>query len=214
MASVQPRKLLLSIRSVESVGAFGVVLGVTIGRALLGTVFVVAGIGKIRSGPTRVQAAVLAYDLLPRSLAGPVARWLPHVELATGVLVVAGLALRPAVATAAALLFVFTTVVTLALARGSDAPCGCFGLGDLRPSRRTVVLRNLVLLAIAGALLIWQLPQLALDGALTAAGIDEGLRYALGIAVAAAAASVAAVGALPRPLIQLARESATGGHQR
>jgi hypothetical protein len=169
---------------------------------------------RVDDGTDVTRAAILAYDLMPRSLAGSVARWLPYVELATGVLVLAGLALRPAVAIAAALLLVFTGVVAVALARGTDAPCGCFGIGDLRPLRRTVVLRNLVLLAIAGALLIWPLGQLTLDTVLTAAGIDEGLLYPLGVGVAAVAASVAALGALPRPSIQLARESATGGDQR
>ena len=198
----------------ESIADLSVGLAMTVGRALLGTVFVVAGIGKVRSGPTRVQAVVLAYDLLPRSLAEAVARWLPYLEIATGVLVLAGLALGPAVITAAGLLVVFTAVVALALVRRTKADCGCFGQANLSPLRRTVVLRNLFLLGIAGCLLIWPQPLLTLDGALNAAGVDEQTRIALALGVAAVTASITAASTARRQGFLLVHESAPGGDQR
>ena len=214
MAPGRASHLLLSLRPVESVAVISVGVAVLIGRALLGTVFIVAGVGKVRSGPTRVQAAVLAYDLLPRSLGRVVAGSLPYVEIGTGVLVLAGLALGTAVLTAAGLLVIFTAVVAIALVRGTGAACGCFGRSDLTPLRKTIVVRNLVLLGIAGSLVMWPQPLLTVDGALAAAGVDQAWSFALALGAAAAAATAAAISTSRRSGFLLTRESATGGVQQ
>jgi len=190
---------------VESAGALSIGLG---------TVLTVAGIGKVRAGSTRVQATVLAYDLLPPSVAAFVGRGLPYVEIGIGVLVLAGLAFGPAAIAAASLLTVFTGVVAVALARGTTSACGCFGRTDLRPLRRTVVLRNLLLLGVAVCLFIWPQPPLTLDGLLAAEGVDDAARYALGAAVAATVAIAVAASTWRRDGFLLVRESATGGDKR
>jgi uncharacterized membrane protein YphA (DoxX/SURF4 family) len=122
------------------------------GRLTLGAVFLIAGWAKLRAGPDRFHTALMGYDLLPRRLLPLVARWLPRLEIATAILLFAGVSAFGAIA-AAGLLAVFSVAVALALARGKRSDCGCFGRA-VRPLQRTIVARNLGLLFIAALLLL------------------------------------------------------------
>jgi len=124
----------------------------TIGRLALAAVFGVAAVGKLLD---RRGVATAAEGLgVPPGMAGPVAGLLPVAELA-----VAGAVLwRPTVVAGAAaglfLLALFTCLVVLNLRRGRRPPCHCFGkVGDAPIGSGTVV-RNLVLMALATAVLL------------------------------------------------------------
>jgi uncharacterized membrane protein YphA (DoxX/SURF4 family) len=73
---------------------------------LLGSVFIVAGALKPPDLAAAVRA-VRAYQLLPESLVAPVAFGLPVLEIAVGLALLAGVFVRTAALTSAALLVVF-----------------------------------------------------------------------------------------------------------
>ncbi|HEX6331803.1 MAG TPA: MauE/DoxX family redox-associated membrane protein [Actinomycetota bacterium] len=73
--------------------------------------------------------AVDAYDLLPEAGVRLVAAVLPWVEIAVAFLLVAGLFVRFAGVTTAALGVMFIAAMGQAKARGLEIDCGCFGGG-------------------------------------------------------------------------------------
>ena len=122
-------------------------------RVVLGGVLLVAGAAKIID-PQASVAAVRAYELLPDGLATVVGWGLPFVEIVLGVLLLAGIAVRPAALATAVLLVVFIAAVASAAARGLSIDCGCFGGGGPVPPGQTAyaaeIVRDLALLAVAG----------------------------------------------------------------
>jgi uncharacterized membrane protein YphA (DoxX/SURF4 family) len=121
-------------------------------RLVLGTVLLVAGAMKIID-PQASVAAVRAFELLPGGLVTVVGWGLPFLELVLGVLLVAGVAVRPAALATAVLLAGFVAAVASAAVRGLSIDCGCFGGGGPVPPGQTAyageILRDLALLAAA-----------------------------------------------------------------
>jgi uncharacterized membrane protein YphA (DoxX/SURF4 family) len=100
----------------------------TLARLGLAAVFLVSGVLKaVDQDATYV--AVRAYEVLPRAGVALVAGVLPWLEIALGLVLLAGVATRVAAAVFAALLLVFVAGVTQAWARGLSIDCGCFGGG-------------------------------------------------------------------------------------
>ncbi|WP_349878731.1 MauE/DoxX family redox-associated membrane protein [Micromonospora sp. HUAS YX12] len=113
--------------------------------------------------------AVNAYQVLPYDLATVIGAALPFVELALGVLLLAGLATRISAGVSAALLVVFIAGIASAWARGLAIDCGCFGSGGQlaagqTPSYLPEILRDLGFLVLAGFLLIWPRTPFSVDG--------------------------------------------------
>ena len=108
----------------------------TAARAVLGAVFLVAGALKA-ADPHASVAAVRAYELVPPGLETVVGWGLPFVEIALGLLLLAGLATRPVAAAAAVLLLGLVAAVASAAARGLSIDCGCFGGGGPVPPGET-----------------------------------------------------------------------------
>ena len=126
-------------------------------RFVLGGVLLVAGAAKVVD-PQASVAAVRAYELLPDGLVTAVGWGLPFVEVVLGVLLLAGIAVRPAALATAVLLVVFIAAVTSAAVRGLSIDCGCFGGGGPVPPGQTAyaaeVARDLALLAAAAWLVV------------------------------------------------------------
>jgi uncharacterized membrane protein YphA (DoxX/SURF4 family) len=80
---------------------------------LPGGVFIVAGALKLPDLAAAVRA-VRAYQLLPESLVAPVAFGLPVLEIAVGLAMLAGVFVRTAALTPAALLVVFIAGIAAA----------------------------------------------------------------------------------------------------
>jgi uncharacterized membrane protein YphA (DoxX/SURF4 family) len=139
----------------------------TAARLLLGGVFVVAGVLKVPD-PAAAVRAVRAYHLLPETLVAPVAFGLPVVEIAVGLVLLAGVFVRTAAIASAVLLVVFLAAVGSAWARGLQIDCGCFGNGGQVAAGETAypaeVLRDAALLLVALALARWPRSRLALGG--------------------------------------------------
>jgi uncharacterized membrane protein YphA (DoxX/SURF4 family) len=135
-------------------------------RLILGVVLLVAGAAKV-ADPQASVAAVRAYELLPDGL-GTVVGWgLPFVEIVLGVLLLAGIAVRPAALATAVLLALFVAAVGSAAARGLSIDCGCFGGGGPVPPGQTAyaaeIVRDLALLAGAVWLVARPQSRLGLD---------------------------------------------------
>jgi uncharacterized membrane protein YphA (DoxX/SURF4 family) len=139
----------------------------TVGRVILGGVFVVAGASKLPD-PDAAVRAVRAYRLLPEWLVAPVAFGLPVLEIAVGLALLAGVFVRTAALASAVLLVVFLVGVGSAWARGLQIDCGCFGGGGEVARGETAypaeVLRDVALLLVALALAWRPRSRLALGG--------------------------------------------------
>lgn len=139
----------------------------TAARLALGSVLLVAGALKV-ADPQASVAAVRAYELLPAGAATVVGWGLPFVEVLLGLVLLAGIAVRPAAAAAAGLLAVFVAAVASAAARGLSIDCGCFGSGGPVPAGQTAygaeIARDVGLLALAAWLVARPESRLSLAG--------------------------------------------------
>ena len=143
----------------------------TVARLVLAGVWVWAGVAKVGDPDASVRA-VRAYEILPEAFVKPFAWGLPFVELAIAVLLLLGLATRPAAWVSAGLLLVFVAGTAAAWARGLQIDCGCFGGGGqaaadsaryLREMGRDGLFLCLAILVAAGAQSRLALDNLARD---------------------------------------------------
>ncbi len=142
-------------------------------RALLGIVFVVAVIGKLR-GPAAFAefvASIQRMDVVRPRLVRPAAIAVVAAEIVT---VLALSVPTPgagvfAFGSAAALLAVLTTGIAMALAGGNREPCRCFGRSEAPLGRRHLG-RNLALLAVAAV---------GLASSLSGTPVDRGVAVAV-----------------------------------
>lgn len=94
-------------------------------RLYLGAVFLWACWHKLLD-PRAFALDVATYQLLPLWAVNATALTLPWVELAAGLLLVAGLKARAAAAMTAAMMAAFMVALAWALERGLNLSCGCF----------------------------------------------------------------------------------------
>lgn len=138
----------------------------TLARFGLAAVWLVSGLLKAMD-PDQTYVAVRAYDVLPDNGVEVVAAMLPWVELALGVLLLAGVGTRLVAALSAVLLVGFVAGVAQAWARGLAIDCGCFGGGGaVAPGDTTYVqelLRDAGFLLMAGWLVVRPRTLVALD---------------------------------------------------
>ncbi|MBF5029409.1 MULTISPECIES: MauE/DoxX family redox-associated membrane protein [unclassified Micromonospora] len=137
-------------------------------RLGLAAVWLIAGGTKVGDLAASGRA-VNAYQVMPYDVATVIGAALPFVELALGVLLIAGLATRISAGVSAALLVVFIAGIASAWARGLAIDCGCFGSGGQlaagqTPSYLPEILRDLGFLVLAGFLLIWPRTPFSVDG--------------------------------------------------
>jgi uncharacterized membrane protein YphA (DoxX/SURF4 family) len=126
-------------------------------RLTLGVVLIVAGGLKVTS-PEVSAMAVRAFQILPYDLAGYVGYALPVVEVAVGLLLVAGLFTRAAAVVGGLLMLAFVIGIISAWTRGLNIDCGCFGGGGTIAASQTHyvtdVLRDVGLTACAAWLVV------------------------------------------------------------
>src|SRR5713101_3384079 len=97
-------------------------------RLALGAVFVYAAYTKLRQSWLLFALSIDSYQLLPEWGVLTLARMLPWLELAVGLLLIVGLWLRYAAIAATLLLGLFFGVMVWSYARGTGIDCGCFGV--------------------------------------------------------------------------------------
>lgn len=119
-------------------------------RLIIGGVFLAAALPKL-ADPLAFAHNVRAYELLNV----PASRWvaviLPFVELALGVLLIAGIWVETATVMAAGLFAVFSVAIVSALMRGLTIECSCFGTGT--PLTAGLLFRDLLWLMMCGGIL-------------------------------------------------------------
>jgi len=120
---------------------------ITLLRVGLGVVFAYAAYTKLRQPWMLFAFSINSYGLLPERAVMLLARTLPWVELAIGVLLVIGYQLRYVAAAASALLSVFFTVMVRAHIQGLGIDCGCFGFGEKLGAR--TLIRDGLLVALS-----------------------------------------------------------------
>jgi uncharacterized membrane protein YphA (DoxX/SURF4 family) len=142
----------------------------TVARLGLAAVFLVAGGTKVGDLAASGRA-VNAYRLMPYDVAKVVGAAQPFLEIALGLLLLVGLAVRLSAGIAAVLLVVFIAGIISAWARGLQIDCGCFSKGgELKagqiPEYGWEILRDAGFLALAGILLWRPRSRYSVDGAL------------------------------------------------
>lgn len=147
----------------------------TLVRVALAGIWLVSGAVKFADRIGTI-VAVDAYEVLPERLVPVVASVLPLLEIALGVLLLAGVGTRVAAVVSAALLVVFLAGLAQAWARGLSIDCGCFGGGGpVAPGQTQYgleLVRDLGFLALAGWLIVRPRTLLALDGIWSARGAE------------------------------------------
>lgn len=113
----------------------------------LGAIFVYAAVLKIRD-PAAFAQAIKYYKLMPLGTVNAMALLLPWWELAAGLAILVPHWRRAGAGVIFALLLVFTVAVGLAIARGLDISCGCFGTAS-RKNTTSTLLGDLGMLAAA-----------------------------------------------------------------
>ncbi|MGQ0573066.1 MAG: MauE/DoxX family redox-associated membrane protein [Pseudonocardia sp.] len=142
----------------------------TLARLALAAIWLVSGVLKAVD-PLQTTVAVGAYDVLPPLGVEVVAALLPWVEIALGLLLLAGLGTRFVGLLSALLMLGFIAGVAQAWARGLAIDCGCFGGGGQVAPGETAygseLLRDAGFLALAVWLVVRPRTLFALDSRLT-----------------------------------------------
>ena len=116
----------------------------------LGLLFVLAALAKIVD-PASLAREVHNFHLVPFWSEHLVAMTLPWVEFMAGLALVLGIRARAGAWVAGALLVAFTIGVALAMARGLNFECGCFGTAGGTRVGWAKLGENLGMLALAAA---------------------------------------------------------------
>jgi uncharacterized membrane protein YphA (DoxX/SURF4 family) len=117
-------------------------------QIILGLLFLAASLAKIVD-VTSLASQVHNFHLIPLWSEHLVAMTLPWIELMAGLALVLGIRARAGAWVAGALLLAFTFGIVLAMARGLNFECGCFGTADGTRVGWTKLGENLGMLALA-----------------------------------------------------------------
>ena len=121
------------------------------GRLILGAVFVYAAYTKLSQPWMLFAMSINSYQMVSESSTKVLAQTLPWFELALGLVLLTGLALRWSAAAASALLIFFFGVMLRAYMKNLEIFCGCFGVGDKLGPRTLVRDGSLAAVALAVA---------------------------------------------------------------
>ncbi|MDH7513673.1 MAG: MauE/DoxX family redox-associated membrane protein [Clostridiales bacterium] len=113
-------------------------------RLIVGGVFVWAGILKI-ADPLEFAQNIKNYHFFPHEMIFFIAIVLPWVEVLSGGFLILGIFRRSSALIISVLLAVFIGLVGLALLRGIDTSCGCFGSFS-RKADLSLILADAILL--------------------------------------------------------------------
>ena len=95
-------------------------------RLILGFVFIYAAVEKI-ADPSGFADSIYNYKIFPLFMINIAAVILPWIELAAGLLLIFGIAIKENVFIINLFLLLFIILITISLIRGLDIDCGCFG---------------------------------------------------------------------------------------
>jgi uncharacterized membrane protein YphA (DoxX/SURF4 family) len=142
----------------------------TAARLGLAAVWLVAG--GLKVGDLAASGrAVNAYQLFPYEVAKVIGAAQPFLEIALGLLLLAGLAVRLSAGISAGLLVIFIAGIVSAWTRGLQIDCGCFSTGGELGAGQTPqytwdLVRDAGFLLLAGVLLWRPRTRYSIDGVL------------------------------------------------
>jgi len=139
----------MSARLRDSLGKWSRIAGL----AILSGLFLLAGVSKAID-PTQFLFSIEGYRILPGRLEHLAALYLPWFEITLGLGVWVPRLRAGALLGVSGLLLGFTGAITSVWLRGIDIDCGCFSSILPDAGYALTILRNLVLLGIAAALLV------------------------------------------------------------
>lgn len=137
----------------ELLGPLGHPVLTVAARVVLGTVFLMAGLAKMRLGRAFI-GDVRQYRILPGPLAAAYALAVPWLEVGSALLLLTGFWMRLGAAVILALLATFVLATALAMARRMNLTCSCFGLLYRERVGVGTVSRDLVLVGLAAQILL------------------------------------------------------------
>lgn len=117
-------------------------------RFILGFIFVYAAVEKI-ADPDGFAVSISNYRILPVAMVNIFAIALPWLELITGILLIYGICTKENSFIIGNLMLVFTIMIMIAVLRGLDIDCGCFGTGDAQKVGLIKIIENLILLIVS-----------------------------------------------------------------
>ena len=130
-------------------GGFALAGGKMILRILVSLIFIVAGLLKLRD-PLAFADGIAAFHVFPNLAINPLAMSLPYFEIFTGIGILRRGTRRAGALAACGLSVCFVVLFALALARGLDVTCACFGRWEiLQASTRVGLVRAMVLLGLS-----------------------------------------------------------------
>jgi uncharacterized membrane protein YphA (DoxX/SURF4 family) len=121
---------------------------ILVAQVWIALVFLAAALGKI-SDPGAFARQIFYFRLLPPGFENTVAITLPWIELLASLSLLLRTQPRAGGLVTAGLMVLFVGVVGVALARGLDIECGCFGTSDGSRVGSTKLIENIGLLALA-----------------------------------------------------------------
>ena len=137
-----------------------------VSRLILGGVLLAAGLLKV-THPAKSAMAVRAYEVLPIQVANFLGYSLPWIEVGISLLLILGVAVKPAAIFGGFLMFLFIAAISQAWARGLTIDCGCFGGGGQVAKGETKyleeILRDTGLVILAIYLVMYPRGKFSLD---------------------------------------------------
>lgn len=121
-------------------------------RLLLGSLWIAAGIAKLRAG-SQTEKAVADFGLIPGVFARVLGRLLPWGELTLGLFLLLGKWTTFAAGFSLILLLLFSLAIGINLRRGRLIACHCFGQSSQKPISWRDLVRNGLLMFATMALL-------------------------------------------------------------
>ena len=118
-------------------------------QIVIGVLFAWAALAKIGDAQG-FAAQVHNFRMMPVAFENIVAVTLPWIELVAAMALVLNIRARSGALLVFAMLAVFTAAIVVALLRGLDIECGCFGTADASRVGFVKVLENMAMLAVAG----------------------------------------------------------------
>jgi uncharacterized membrane protein YphA (DoxX/SURF4 family)/peroxiredoxin len=116
-------------------------------RLLLGVVFLVAAVGKLRDR-AGFRRSVVAFGF-PAAMADAASILIPIVEIVVAILIIRAPSAWLGAIASLVLLATFTVAIAINLARGRTPECSCFGSASSEPIGPATLVRNIVLAALA-----------------------------------------------------------------
>jgi putative oxidoreductase len=114
-------------------------------RIVVGMIFIFASLEKI-TNPAKFAENILNYKLLPDIFINLLAITLPWIELTCGLLLLFGIRSRESSIIIFTMLMIFTIGVFIAVLRGLNIDCGCFGTLMAEKIGLQKIIENTVLL--------------------------------------------------------------------